>query len=351
MRRGIMTSSFVINSLFEEGIIFKYVYTFSNEMKAITRNKYGSQEVLEVKDIDKPTPKASEVLVRVHATTVNRTDEGVLTGKPLLFRLFIGVFKPKHKVPGTDFAGIVEEVGSEVTEFKVGDRVRGLNDEGLQSQAEYLTIRADKGIVSIPEGFSYEEAVACIEGFHYANNIRKKVVLSKDIKVLLNGATGAIGSAALQILKSEGCYVTAVCNTKNIALVKSLGADKIYNFETEDFTFDTEKYDFILDAVGKSRFALTKHLMKEEGGIYISTELGNHAENVYLPLLTYFSKRQVKFPIPVNVKKSLLSSNDLMSSGQFVAVIDRTYKMSDIKEAYRYVMSGQKTGNVILQIE
>lgn len=304
-----------------------------------------------LENLEKPIPKADQILVRVHATTINRTDCGVVTGKPFIFRFFIGgLSKPRHIITGTDFAGEVVGIGAEVSQFKVGDKVWGLDDEGLQSQAQFLTIDATKAVVKMPEGYSYEEVAACAEGPHYAFNFLHKIKLKKGDKVMLNGATGAIGSAALQLLKNEGIYVTAVCNTKNIELIKSLGADRIYNYESEDFTKDTEEYNAVFDAVGKSRFPYCKPLLKE-GGIYVSSELGNRLENLYLPLLTLFSKRQVKFPIPSNPKRSLEIMNDLLSSGKYKPVIDRTYAMSDIKEAYTYVMSGQKTGNVVLKID
>lgn len=318
-------------------------------MKAITREKYGGPSVLEIKELEKPTPAKNEVLVNIKSTTINRTDCGILTGKPFLMRFFTGLFKPSSAVPGTDFAGIVEAVGRDVDQFKIGDRVWGLNDEGLASHAEYMTIRQDKAITHIPSNFSYEEVVACAEGAHYAYNDILKLSLKKEDKVLLNGATGAIGSSALQILKSMGIYVTAVCNTPNLELIKSLGADKTYDYLKEDFTkIDKEKYTFIFDAVGKSSFGKCKHLL-ENGGTYISTELGPNAENIYLPLLTKFSAKKVAFPIPTDCKRSILYINELIKKGAFKAVIDRYYKPEEVAEAYEYVMSGNKTGNVVIR--
>lgn len=320
-------------------------------MKAITRRTYGQPEVIKVEDIPEPTPKAKEIKVRVHATTINRTDCAIITGTPFIFRFFIGgLKKPKYIVPGTDFAGEVTELGSEVTNFKVGDKVWGFNDEGLQTQAQYMTIDENKEVLKMPEGYSYEEVAACAEGPHYAYNFLYNLGIEKHHKVLLNGATGGIGTAALQMLKNNGVYVTAVCNTKNLDLIKSLGADRVYNYETEDFTTDTERYDFVCDAVGKSRFPYCKPLLKE-GGIYISSELGKGTENLYLPLLTIFSKKKVKFPIPSKPKRSIVMMNELLAQGKYKPVIDRTYSMEEIQEAYTYVMSGQKTGNVVLKID
>lgn len=318
-------------------------------MKAITRTQYGGPNVLSIQEVARPTPKPKELLIRVHATTVNRTDSGLLTGKPLVIRLFVGLRSPNHKIGGTDFAGEVVGVGSEVSNFAVGDRVWGFNDEGLQSHAEYTVIKENAAVAKIPDGVSYDHAAASAEGAHYALNFINKVKIKSDDKVLVNGATGAIGSAAVQILKYYNCQVTAVANTKNMELIKSLGADKVYNWETEDFTQDEERYDFVCDSVGKNTFGKCKRLLKDKG-IYVSSELGPGGENIYLPLLTLFSKKQVKFPLPMNTRRSVLFINRLMKEGKFKSVIDRHYEMTEIAEAYEYVMSGQKTGNVILKI-
>ena len=319
------------------------------KMKAIIRNEYGKPEVLQWREIEKPIPKEKELLIRVHATTVNRTDCGILTGKPFLIRFFTGLLKPSSPTPGTDFAGKIVAIGKEVKDFKIGDRVWGLNDEGLTSHAEFMTIKEDQAIALIPDGISYSEAVACAEGAHYAYNFISKIDLKEGDKVLVNGATGAIGSAAIQILKSRNIYVTAVGNTGNIDLVKSFGVDKFYNYEKEDFTeIDEERYNFVFDAVGKSTFGKCKKLLLPNG-IYISSELGPNAENVYLPIITKFKGgKKVIFPIPSNCKRSILFINDLIKQGKFKAVIDRHYQPEDIQDAYEYVMSGQKTGNVII---
>lgn len=320
-------------------------------MKAITRTKYGPPEVLELQEIPKPVAKDNELLVRVQATTVNRTDCGILTGKPYIIRAFTGLIKPRDLVPGTDFAGRVEAIGKKVTTFKIGDLVWGLHDEGLASQAEYMTIREDKAVIKIPEGISFQEVVACAEGAHYANNFINKVKVGSTTKVLVNGATGAIGSAAIQLLKYYGATVTAVGNTKNMELVKSLGPDKTIDYQKEDFTQDDEKYHFILDAVGKSSFSKCKHLLLPKG-VYISSELGPNAQNLYLPLITKIKGgKRVIFPLPINCKKSIEFLSKLVSDGKFKPVIDRVYQPEQIIEAYNYVASGQKTGNVIVNFE
>jgi NADPH:quinone reductase-like Zn-dependent oxidoreductase len=317
-------------------------------MKAAVRTKYGPPEVLTVQEVAKPVPKDHEILVKIHAATVNRTDCGILWGKPAIIRLFTGLRKPALSTTGTDFAGEVEAVGEKVTGFKIGDRVWGFNDNGLASHAEYLVVSEKEAIEKIPGNISYEQAAASIEGAHYAINFINKVQLKPGQKVLVNGATGAIGSAALQLLKYHGLYVAAVCNTKNINLIKSLGADKVIDYTQTDFTQDDEKYHFVFDAVGKSTFGKCKPLLLK-GGVYISSELGPNAENVYLPIVTkFFGEKKVKFPIPFNVKRSLQIVRELLENGKFKPVIDRKYPLEDIGEAFRYVASGQKTGNVLV---
>lgn len=317
-------------------------------MKAITRVKYGSPEVLELKEIPKPVPKDNELLIRVHATTVNRTDCGILTGKPYIIRAFVGLTKPRHLVPGTDFAGIIEGIGKNVKNFKVGDRVWGLHDEGFCSQAEYMTLAEDKAVIKIPEKISYQEVVACAEGAHYALTFMKKFNIDSDTHVLVNGATGAIGAAAIQLLKYKGAWVTAVANTKNIDLMNSLGVDRTYDYQKEDFTKDDKNYDFILDTVVKSSFYKCEPLLKPKG-IYVSSELGPNAQNLYLPLLTKIKGgKRVIFPIPSNCKKSLEFMSKILSERKFKPIIDKVYTPDQIKEAYTYVASGQKTGNVII---
>lgn len=321
------------------------------QMKAAIRREYRPIEELKIETLEKPTIKDDEVLIKVYATTVNRTDCAVLTGKPFVMRFFTGLLKPTLPVPGTDFAGRVEAVGNKVTAFKVNDKVFGFNDLGLASQAEYMVFPEAAAISKIPAKFTYEQAAASLEGAHYAYNFINKVKLKAGDKVLLNGATGAIGSALLQFLKYYNCYVTAVCNTKNIELVKSLGADRIYDYTKEDFTEDKEKYDFVFDAVGKSTFGKCKPLLKE-GGAYISSELGPMLQNPLLALSTkIMGSKKVIFPLPSDIKRSMQFIIDLIEKEKFKPVIDKVYPLENIREAYHYVASGQKTGNVIILFE
>ncbi len=319
-------------------------------MKAAIRSKYGPPDVLSIKEVDVPTPKKKEILVRVYAATVNRTDCGILWAKPFIIRFFTGLFKPKLPGTGTDFAGKVEAVGKNVFKFKIGERVWGFRDNG-GSHAQYIAISEDEPVVTIPDGISYEQAAASAEGAHYAYNFINKIKIKAGDNVLVNGATGAIGSAAVQLLKYFGANVTAVCNTINLELVKSLGADKVIDYLNEDFTKDNQKYHYIFDAVGKSTFARCKPLLYP-GGIYMSSDLGPGAQNIYLPLITrLWGNKRTIFPFPTNIKRSLLLIKNLLETKRFQPVIDRTYPLEKIAEAYSYVASGQKTGNVILSFE
>ena len=319
-------------------------------MRAVIRKRYGGPEVLTISEVARPTPSANEVLVKVHYTTINRTDCGTLTGKPFVFRFFIGFPNPKRPITGTDFSGEVVEVGKEVTRFEVGDRVFGLNDEGLSSHAEFMAISEDSAIVKLNTSVSLASAAASAEGPHYAINFLNKIKLQAGDKVLVNGATGGIGSAATQLLLNRGIHVTAVCDTKNISLIESLGVHEVINYETDDFTKRNEKFRFVLDAVGKSRFRYCKNILKPQGA-YISSELGPRSENIFLALWTKFSKKQrVIFPLPVNVKRSVEHMSGLLEESKYTPLIDRIYPMTDVAEAFTYVQKGMKTGNVLLKI-
>lgn len=320
-------------------------------MKAIIYTRYGPPDVLEAKEVDKPVPVANEILVKVKATTVNRTDCAVLRAKPFIMRFGTGLFNPKKEIMGTEFAGEVEAVGAAVTLFKTGDRIFGFDDMVLSSYAQYLTIAEHKGIATIPDHTSYEQAAASCEGAHYAYNMINKTKLTRGQKVLVNGASGGIGSAAVQLLKYFGAFVVAVCNTKNLELVQSLGADKVIDYTISDFTKASEKYDFIFDAVGKSSFSKCRPLLNE-GGVYISSELGWMAENIFFALVTpVMGSKKVIFPIPKDIKGSILLIKKLIEQKKFETVIDRRYPLEQIAEAFRYVETGQKTGNVVITVE
>jgi NADPH:quinone reductase-like Zn-dependent oxidoreductase len=323
-------------------------------MRAIVYTKYGPPDVLQLKEVEKPIAKDNEILIKVYATTVNRTDCATIRAIPFFARLVTGLLKPKKQIPGTEFAGEIEAVGKNVSFLKVGDKVFGFDDSGAGSHAEYMTIAADKAI-TIPDNITYEQAAASTEGAHYAYNFINKVNLKKGQKVLVNGATGAIGSAAVQLLKYFDVNVTAVCDTKNMELVRSLGANRVIDYTKEDFTEDDQKYNFVFDAVGKSSFFKCKQLL-QPGGVYISSDLGFLAQNVFLPLITPIIKpmignKKTVFPIPTDIRGSILLIKKLIEQGKFKAVIDRKFPLEQIVEAYRYVEKGQKTGNVVITVE
>lgn len=237
-------------------------------MKAIIQTKYGPPDVLQMKEVEKPVPRSHEVLVKVHAASVNRTDCANLRAKPFFMRLVIGLLRPRKHTPGTEFSGEIEATGIDVSTFKAGDKVFGFDDEGAMAHAQYLTIHENK-VAHLPTGVSFRQGAVSSEGAHYARNFLNKVKLRPGQKVLVNGATGAIGSAAVQLLKHEGIHVSAVCNTKNIDLVKTLGAEKIFDYQQEDFTRDNSQYDFVFDTVGKSSFFQVSASTQSRRGLYL----------------------------------------------------------------------------------
>ena len=318
-------------------------------MKAAIRRRYVLPNQIKIEQVEKPVPKDDEVQVKIKATTVNRTDCANLTAKPFIMRFVLGFFKPRKIILGTDFAGVVETVGKNVKSFCISDKVFGFRDTGSESQAEYMTM-VEEDLFLIPENINYKQAATSLEGAHYAYTFIRKANIQPGQKILINGATGGIGSALIQFVKQYDVKITATCNTKNINLVKSLGADKIYDYTKEDFTKDKEKYDFIFDAVGKSTFGKCKPLLKKKG-VYISSELGPYSQNIFYALTSLISRnKKVIFPIPYDKQKSIPYIINLLKKGVFKPVIDREYLLEDISKAYEYVISGEKTGNVIINV-
>ncbi|MFZ4463974.1 MAG: NAD(P)-dependent alcohol dehydrogenase [Bacteroidales bacterium] len=319
-------------------------------MRAIVYSKYGPPEVAKLMEVPKPLPKDNEVLVKVYSSTVNRTDAGFRSAEYFISRFWTGLLRPKHQILGCEFSGIVEEIGQDVTTFKKGDKVFGYNDKTCGGHGEYLTIAETDAVINMPANVGFDEAAAIAEGAHYALVDIRAAKVERGQNVLVNGATGAIGSAAVQLLKHFGANVTAVCNTKNTGLVKSLGADTVIDYLTQDFTKTEDKFEFIFDAVGKSSFGQCKPLLTSKG-IYISTELGKNGENLLLALTTsLWGSKRLLFPIPSITKQDVIFLKELVEKGEFKPVIDRFYRLDQIMEAYKYVESGQKTGNVIIKI-
>ncbi len=320
-------------------------------MKAAVHTSYGPPDVVRITEVEKPTAKDNEVLVKVHATTVNRTDSGLRAAKPFINRFFTGLSRPRVTVLGNEFAGEVEAVGGGVTSFEVGDRVFGYNGSRFGAHAEYLAMPEDGSLATMPANLTYEEAAPSTEGSHYALSLIRKARIQRGQAVLVNGATGAIGSAAVQLLRRLGADVTAVCDPENVELVRGLGADRVIDYTAEDFTQDERTYDVVLDAVGKSSFGRCKRLLKPRG-IYLSSDLGRLSQNPILALITpLLGGRRVMFPIPRDNQEMVRYFKDLIASGAFKPVIDRRYPLDQIVEAYRYVDTGRKIGNVVISVD
>ena len=321
-------------------------------MKAALAERYGPPEVVRIGEVDKPVPKDGELLVEVHATTVNRTDCGVRAAKPFLYRLFVGLRRPRLAVLGNEFAGEVEAVGGEVTSFRPGDRVFGFSPNRFGAHAEYLVVPEQGSVATMPADLSYEEAAPGTEGAHYALSMIRSAGVQPGQDVLVNGATGAIGSAAVQFLAHMGATVTATCSAAHKDLVTGLGAGRVIDYASEDFTRDSQTYDLVLDAVGKSSFARCRRLLRPRG-IYLSSDLGPLSQNPVMALVTpLFGGRRVLFAIPVQRDPAAVMRHlkDLMASGAFRPLIDRRYPLDQIVEAYRYVETGQKVGNVVITV-
>lgn len=320
-------------------------------MKSVIYYNYGQpQDVLHLEEITQPIPKEDELLIKVHAATVNRTDCAMLTANPFIMRFMLGLLKPSNRTLGTDFAGTVVSTGAKVTRFTVGDRVFGFNDLGLQSYAEFLTIKESKPIATLPDNINFQQATASLEGAHYAYNFLNKVSIISGDKIMVNGATGAIGSAMVQFLATKDVSLTAVANTKNVDLIRALGPDKVIDYMKEDFTQIGETFDFVFDAVGKSTFRKCKPILKEKG-VYISSELGPYAQNMLYPIITSFTGgKKVAFPLPRKIQRSIDYIKNLLETNKFKPVIDRVYSLEHIADAFDYVLQGNKTGNVVIKI-
>ena len=318
-------------------------------MRAVVHDRYGPPDVQRIEEVARPVPKDDEVLVKIHATTVTRTDAGVRSAKPVLIRLFFGLRRPKQRILGTELAGEIEAVGAAVTRFAVGDHVFG-STSSFQSgaHAEFIAMRETAPLAHKPAGMTFEQAAAVTDGAILALMCLEAGHIHKGQKVLIYGASGAIGTAGVQLAKYFGADVTAVCNTKNVDLVKSLGADRVIDYTHEDFTKNGETYDVVFDAVGKHSFKRSKGSLKP-GGAYIATD---GLRNLFISLWTSrIGDRKALFPIPPRyTQKNVLFLKEVIEAGKFHAVIDRCYPLEQIVEATKYVESQQKTGNVVLTI-
>lgn len=326
-------------------------------MRSAFRPTYGGPELLQIIDVADPTPRPGELLVRVAAATVNRTDCGGLWGAPYIYRFFAGWPWPRHIATGCDFAGTVVAVGEGVKSFVVGDRVMGFDDHIVGSHAELVCVPSEGNVIAIPPGIDFDDAAASLEGVHYARNFLNKVKLAPDARVLVYGATGAIGSAALAVLIDLGIEVVAVCGTAHVDLVANMGGERgpirVVDYQRASFVdqLHGERFDLVFDAVGKSSFGACRPLLTRRGD-YISSELGPGGQNIPLSLLTpWLPGPSVRFPLPTDIPKSLALSARLLAAGTLRPLMDRRVPLDDLAEAFRYVASGQKLGNVVLRCQ
>ena len=327
-------------------------------MKVILYEQYGPPDVLHLEEVPKPIPQENEVLVRIHATTVTTGDVNarsflfVPPGLGLLAHLMIGVRKPRHAIFGTDFAGEIVETGKDVRQFKNGDNVFGIDGEGLGAYAEYKCISEEKALATLPAKLSYEEAASVPSGALTALYFLKdKGNIQSGQKVLVNGASGSVGVAAVQIAKYFGAEVTGVCSTKNLELVKSLGADNVVDYTRDDFTQGGETYDIILDTVvGKTSFARCRNSLKPNG-FYLAVA-GGLMELIQSAWTSVMSSKKVIFGggVACERKDNLLLIKDIIDAGKLKSVIDRCYPLEQAAEAHRYVDMGHKKGNVVITV-
>lgn len=323
-------------------------------MKAVVHTKYGEPNVLKIKDVKKPNPQSKEVLIKIYSTSVTTAQTLMRRGIPRFGRLFLGLTKPKLLNPGTDLAGKIEEIGKDVKNFKIGDKVFAATDLGGGSYAEYICISESDVIANKPENMNYDEAASIIEGATTALSfLRDSGKIKSGQKVLINGASGSIGTAAIQLAKYFCAEVTGVCSTSNTKMVEELGADKIIDYTKEDFTKNSDKYDVIFDTVGKISFANCKNVLTENG-IFLSPVL-NLKILFQMIWTSMFGKKKAIFSA-TGLRKPDLKIRDLVFLKKLIeeeklkAIIDKKYKIEDVVESHKYVEEGHKKGNVVLSI-
>ena len=322
-------------------------------MKAAVVTKYGGPEVLEIQEVAMPTPKDNELLIKVHAASLTTAEAMMRSGTPKMARLFIGLKRPKHATPGACFAGVVAAKGSNVQGYEVGDAVFGEAGMTFGTNAEYVTVSADGIVIPLPDFLSFEEAAIMCDGPLTSLNFLKNIGQVKaGQKVLINGASGSLGVAAIQLAKQMGAEVTGVCSTKNVELVKSLGADHVIDYTQEDFTKGSKKYDVIYDTVEKTSFRATKKVLTENG-VYMCPVLSC---DVLMPMLgNRFRSKKAKFDAtgmnkPAKLNAMLRELLEMMTNMDYNFVIDRRYGLEEIVEAHQLIDSGRKRGNIVLSI-
>lgn len=317
-------------------------------MRAVVYDRYGPPDVLRLEEVERPEPFERQVLVKVHATTVNRTDSGLRSADLPITRFVTGLRKPKNRILGMEFAGEVEKVGDGVTEFKAGDQVFGVKGSG--AHAEFVCVREAGPIAQMPANISFEEAAAVPDGAALALACLRQADVTGGCSILIYGASGSVGTAGVQLAKHIGAHVTAVTSTKHVELVRSLGADEVIDYTKEDFTKNGKTYDVIFDAVGKHSFMRSRGSLKP-GGTFVDTDLGYGFHVPLLVLLTkWIGSKKVKVGITRYSKEDVLLLKQLIEAGKYRAVIDRIYPLEHVIEATKYVETGQKTGNVVLTV-
>lgn len=323
-------------------------------MKAVLARAYGGPDVLELGEVDRPTPKAGEILVKTYASAVTQADIMIRRGTPIFGRLFLGLTKPRANVPGTSFAGKVVAVGNDVTRFSVGDDVFGETTVGFRTHAEYVAVPQDGLVETIPQEMSYEEAAPVTDGaLTVFNFLTRLTQIRPGQKVLINGAAGGLGTAAVQLAKHLGAEVTGVASTRNLDFLRRLGADHVVDYTREDFTRSAARYDVIFDTVGKVPFSKARRALTADG-VYLSPVLGLGLLGAML-WTRRFSRQKALFSatglLPHDVLQQLFRGvRDAIEAGAFRTIIDRRFPLEKIAEAHRYVESGHKRGNVILEI-
>jgi len=323
-------------------------------MRAVVYDRYGPPDVLRLEDVERPVPGPDEVLIRVRATTVNRLDCATRDANrrsghaiALISRLVFGIRRPRRRILGSELAGVVEAVGTSVREFTVGDEVFGATGMGFGAHAEFVCMRENARIAHKPDSMSFEEAAAVCDGAFNALSCLRPVHLRKGQKILIYGASGSIGTAGVQLARYFGADVTAVCSTKNLELVKSLGADAVIDYTQEDFTENGQTYDVIFDAVGKLSFRRCRSSLKP-GGSYLATD---GLRKLLLALRPWSAGgKKVRFPSSMATKKDILFVKALIEGGTYHPVIDRRYPLEQVVDATKYVETEQKTGNVVVTL-
>uniref|UniRef100_UPI003217B341 NAD(P)-dependent alcohol dehydrogenase n=1 Tax=uncultured Draconibacterium sp. TaxID=1573823 RepID=UPI003217B341 len=321
-------------------------------MKAIVAKGYGLPDVLELQNVTKPKPKTNEVLVKVYASSATTADGMMRTGKPFIGRLATGLLRPKHAIPGAGFAGIIVSVGTDVRNFNHGTRVFGETTLGLSTNAEYVCVPEDGVILPMPDNMSFAEGATYGDGHLTSLNFLKEIAQIKPgQKVLINGASGSLGTAAVQIARNMGAEVTGVCSTRNIGLVKSLGADRIIDYTKKDCTKVKDTYDVVYDTVGKSSYTKSKKVLAESG-VYVSPVLKG-AFLFQMVWTSFFSNKKAKFAatgLRTNEELRSLFAElvEMFKEGKLKTVIDRQYPLEKVADAHTYIASGYKKGNVVI---